>query len=230
MSESQTVTPGLHVVSGMVNIFVLDDEETGVTVIDAGMPGSLSSVMEVLEGIGRKPEDVKHILITHADLDHVGGLHRLVAASGATVVASAESARHIQRRSNPPHLKFPMRLISRVVSLISRRAVPVEHVVADGDTLDLAGGLRVLETPGHTPDHLSFYWERERVLFAGDLLRNTHGLALTPAPITWNTEAAQRSARTVLALQPEVICMGHGDTWRAKDHPEGLEALLASFA
>jgi hypothetical protein len=41
--------------------------------------------------------------------------------------------------------------------------------------------------------------------------------------------AAQRSARAVIALNPVVICVGHGPVWRAEKDPERLAALLASL-
>ncbi|MBN1202008.1 MAG: MBL fold metallo-hydrolase [Anaerolineae bacterium] len=228
--KPQAYAPGVYgLVGGAVNVYILDDADSGVTIIDAGLPLAAGRVLGLIRDIGRKPEDVKHILITHADVDHVGSLKPLVDATGADVVASAESETFIRRRSNPPHIALPMSLLSRAVSLVFRRAVPVNRIVAGSDVLDIAGGIRVIATPGHTPDHVSYFWERERVLFSGDLLNNTDGLRLTPPRITWSMAAAHDSARKVLALNPAVICAGHGDVWLAEKEPERIEALLASL-
>ena len=72
--KPQAIAPGVYCLSGSaVNLFVMDDAESGVTLVDAGMPGSTKRVLALLQAIGRTPVDVKHILITHADMDHVGG-------------------------------------------------------------------------------------------------------------------------------------------------------------
>ena len=101
--------------------------------------------------------------------------------------------------------------------------------MSDGETLSIAGGIQVMVTPGHTPDHVCYFWERERVLFAGDLLNNRAGLTLTPDRITWDMAKAHASAQRVLQLDPALICMGHGQVWRAADDPDRVKNLLASL-
>ncbi|MBN1681774.1 MAG: MBL fold metallo-hydrolase [Anaerolineae bacterium] len=179
MSEApRSYAPGVYgLVGGAVNLYVLDDE-AGVTIIDAGLPGSTKRIVDLLRAIGRSPSDVKHILVTHADIDHVGSLRPLVKATGAPVYASAETQRYIKRRGVPPHVRFPLSLVSRVMVLVIGGGIKDGQVVAGGDRLDIAGGIRVIATPGHTPDHVSYFWERERVLFAGDLLK--HGQRAYP--------------------------------------------------
>lgn len=227
--KPQAFAPGAYGLMGGVNVFVLDDSATGLTIIDAGMPGAASRILQLVQDLGRSPQDVRHILITHADTDHVGGLKPLADATGATVYASAEASQYMMRRCSPPHLRLPFRAFAAVINFFSRRAVPVGHQVSDGELLAIAGGIQVIRTPGHTPDHVSYYWEREKVLFAGDLLNNRSGLKLTPKPITWDKEAARQSARKVLALEPVVIGTGHGPIWRAADDPDRIKTLLAEL-
>jgi glyoxylase-like metal-dependent hydrolase (beta-lactamase superfamily II) len=228
--KPKSYAPGLYGVIGPAsNVYVLEGDASGLTVIDAGMPGYDGRVLSLVRAIGHSPQDVKQILVTHADIDHVGGLKSLVTDTGAAVYASPESAKYIHARRNPPHMRMPMAMVATVVSWLSRRAVPVSHRVSDGERLDLAGGIRVIATPGHTPDHTCYFWDRERVLFAGDLFNHVRSLALTPGRITWNMDAARQSAREVLALDPAVICAGHGPVWLAKDDPNAISALLASL-
>ena len=231
MSEkSQAIAPGVYSLSGSaVNLFVLDDAESGVTIIDAGMPGSTKHILALLHAIGRTPDDVNHILITHADLDHVGSLHGLVKATGAPVYASAPSAQYMQKRQTPPHLKMPFRAITAVMNLFLARALTADHIVSGDQVLDIAGGIRVIDTPGHTPDHVSFFWERERVLFVGDLLRNFGGLTPSPPNITWDMEQVRASTQKIAALDPAVMVFGHGETWTAETDPDGIKNLLVSM-
>jgi glyoxylase-like metal-dependent hydrolase (beta-lactamase superfamily II) len=228
--KPRAYAPGLYGVIGPAsNVYVVEDAASGLTVVDAGMPGYDGRILGLVRDLGYEPQDVKQILVTHADIDHVGGLKSLVTATGAAVYASPESAKYIRTRRNPPHMKMPIAVVATVVSSLSRRAVPVSYRVSDGELFNLAGGIRVIATPGHTPDHTCYFWERERVLFAGDLLNHVRDLALTPGRITWNITAARQSARKVLALDPAVICIGHGPVWLAKDDPNGINALLASL-
>jgi len=219
---------GLYEVLGGSNVFIVDDPASGVTLIDAGLPGTANRVLHQLQAIGRTPPDVKHILITHADFDHVGDLKKLVDATGARVIASALGQTYLQRRTPPPHMHFPLSWLARAVSLVIQKSNKVDQIVSGGEVLPIAGGIRAIATPGHTPDHLSFYWERERVLFAGDLFRyNDHKLTLSPKRITHDQAAVEQSARAVLALEPAVICPGHGQVWTRADAPDQLQAVLA---
>jgi glyoxylase-like metal-dependent hydrolase (beta-lactamase superfamily II) len=225
------ITPGLYgVLSSAVNVFILDDPDSGVTVIDSGLPGSAKRILQSVQELGHTPQDVKQILITHADLDHVGGLSGLVKATGAQVYASAESAQYLRGRRNPPHMKLPVSLLAGLITLLIRRPTQVAHPIQNDEVLTFAGGIHAIRAPGHTPDHTCYFWPRERVLFAGDLFRNGQsGLNFSPAAITDDQAAAQRSAQTVLALDPAVICVGHGGVWRLENDPGRIETILTGI-
>lgn len=226
--QPQTFAPGVYGVMGASNLYILDDAESGVTVIDAGLPGTTRRVMQLLHDIGRTPQDVRHILITHTDLDHVGGLKALVKATGARVYAHAKARTYLQHRRIPPHLHFPHKYLAGSVAFFALKAAEVDQVVEDEEVLAIAGGVRVIATPGHTPDHVSYFWERERVLFAGDLFRHTdEGLSFMRPQVTLDLTAVKQSARRVLALDPAVICPGHGSVWMAAHTPIQTDALWA---
>ncbi len=230
MSEQpQAYAPGLYGLLGAVNVFVVDGGESGVTIVDAGLPGSTKRILKLVEALGRTPHDVRHILITHTDFDHIGGLKALVKATGAAVYASAGSVGYIRRRGNPVHIKPPMSLLTTTLSYLFRAPVEAGQVVEDGQVLPLAGGIRVIRTPGHTSEHTAYFWERERVLFAGDLLNMQHGLSLSPLRITLDVAQIKHSAQAALALDPAVICVGHGPVWQAASDPGGIKTLLAAL-
>ncbi len=227
--QTQPYIPNVYgLVDGPVNAYLLDAGESGLVVIDAGLPGSIRRMLQLIRDIGRTPQDVRHILITHADVDHVGSLKPLVDATGAKVYASQQTASYIQSCQSPPHISFPMIVVVNILNRLFRRAVPVNQIVKDNELLDIAGGIRVLETPGHTPDHISFYWERERVLFAGDLLDNEEQLEVSRRS-TWRREESYRSTHRVLALNPAVIFPGHGHIWREDRDSDQLAQLKDSL-
>jgi glyoxylase-like metal-dependent hydrolase (beta-lactamase superfamily II) len=228
--EPKEIAPGVYgLVGGPVNVYVLDDRESGLVVVDSGLPGWAKRILSLVASIGRKAEDLGRILITHADIDHVGGLGSLVEATGAEVLASAEAALYIRGRRSPPHIGFPMIIPVAMMNFLFRRALPVARELAEGDRLDVLGGLRVISTPGHTPDHLCFFLEREGLLFAGDLFRNVSGLEPFPRN-TWDRRAMAKSLEKAVSLNPLVICPGHGRVWRRVNGMIDLEGMLGAKA
>jgi len=67
-----------------------------LTLVDTGMPGEEENVLRNIKRIGRKPEELNHILITHAHMDHMGSLAAIKKMSGAKVIAGREEIDYIQ--------------------------------------------------------------------------------------------------------------------------------------
>jgi glyoxylase-like metal-dependent hydrolase (beta-lactamase superfamily II) len=89
--------------------------------------------------------------------------------------------------------------------------VGVDEHLEDGERLDIAGGIRVIFTPGHTPGHLSLYLERSKVLIAGDALRAERGSLNGPNPsMTLEMGTALQSLRTLADLDIDTIVCYHG--------------------
>jgi glyoxylase-like metal-dependent hydrolase (beta-lactamase superfamily II) len=89
--------------------------------------------------------------------------------------------------------------------------VGVDEHLEDGERLDIAGGIRVIFTPGHTPGHLSLYLERSKVLIAGDALRAERGSLNGPNPaMTLEMRTALQSLRTLADLEIDTIVCYHG--------------------
>ncbi|MGM0670133.1 MAG: MBL fold metallo-hydrolase, partial [Gemmatimonadota bacterium] len=103
--------------------------------------------------------------------------------------------------------------MARMSRFLSGPSHPVSRILKEGDEI---GGLRVVETPGHTPGHLAFFEEEERVLILGDVLFHRHPITLRKGltePIrlvTWNRRQNLASARKLASLAPRIVCFGHG--------------------
>ncbi len=211
MSELSEIAPGVYwLTKGSVN-FYLCDEPDGLTLVDAGNPNQQELVWQALEQLGKRPSDLIRILITHADADHAGSAAAIQKETGATVIASPATIELLKRGDSPQHLP---RLIQFVVDhfmgypplpeLVLRPCQPDEE-------LPVLGGLRVMATPGHTLDHISYFSPASGILFAGDALNTRQNkLQLTPKRITADMEAAVRSGIKLLACTPAVIACGHG--------------------
>src|SRR5215210_5712511 len=196
-----------------LNLTLIVDEENGNTLVDAGLPDQVEAISAALVEAGIGVRDLRRIIFTHQDLDHVGSGAALVRQSGATVLAHPADAAHIDGSLRP--LKPSPEMLERRPQMreVLERLEPVrvdEHL-ADGDRLDLAGGTRVIFTPGHTPGHLSLYLERPKVLVAGDALTADGGHLNGPnPPLTLDVRAALRSVRRLADLEIDTIVCYHG--------------------
>lgn len=228
----EKVTDGLYeVASTGVNVFLIDDPESGLILIDTGMPWSKGAILKAIAELGKQPSDLKHILLTHADIDHVGCLGALVRETGAQTYAGSATADYAHRKQSPPHVPMVMILLSKL--LFAMMTTPhIDHRLADGEMIDVAGGIQAIHTPGHTPDNFSYYWERGKVLFAADLLNTafSDGLGLSPKMMTHSVGDTITSARKVLMLDPEFICVGHGKFVSAAKQPELIAKLRSEIA
>jgi glyoxylase-like metal-dependent hydrolase (beta-lactamase superfamily II) len=210
------ILPNIHLVpDSRANPYLLIDPD-GLTLIDAGLPGVSRKILAYIASLGFTPKDLKRILITHADFDHVSGLADLQAASGARVYASQIEAAAIltgkpSRGIRPPN-PF-IRILMGAMSLVAKtKPVPTDEILHDGQVLPILGGLTVLETPGHTPGHLSFYAAEAAVLFCGDsiVVFNDGSLRGSRPGLTWDDQAAAASVRSQAALGAHTVCSGHG--------------------
>jgi glyoxylase-like metal-dependent hydrolase (beta-lactamase superfamily II) len=209
------IIPGLHHIPGVVANPYLIVGPDGLTLIDTGLPGSHRRILHYISGLGHRAQDLKRILITHADFDHVGGLAPLKRASGAKVYAHAIEAEAIAAGHASRELKPRNALMSLFFRVTSRlvRAAPlrVDGVLENGQVLPELGGLRVLATPGHTPGHISLYSESAGVLFSGDsIVSSKDGLRGSRGANTWDQAEADNSLKRQAALPVRIICPGHG--------------------
>ena len=198
---------------GFLNLTLILDEQNGNTLVDAGLPGQAEAIGAALTEVGIGVSDLGRIIFTHQDLDHVGSGAALVRQSGAMVFAHPADAAHIDGSLRPlkPSPEMLERRPQMREALERLEPVRVDEHLADGDYLDLAGGTRVIFTPGHTPGHLSLYLERPKVLVAGDALtaEGSHLNGPNP-PLTLDMRAAVRSVRRLADLEIDTIVCYHG--------------------
>ncbi len=150
------IADGVHVLpiprgprgeGGFLNLTLILDEQEGTTLVDAGLPGQEGAIGGALAEVGMGMGDLRRIIFTHQDLDHV----------------------------------------------------------------DLAGGIRVIFTPGHTPGHLSLYLERPKILVAGDALTAEGSHLNGPNPsMTLDVGEATQSVRRLAEMDVETIVCYHG--------------------
>ena len=189
------------------HIYVLDDGGE-VTLIDAGLPNEAATVLAYLERTGRRPEQVKRIVLTHRHGDHAGAVVELAKATGATVYAHEDEA----------------------TALASQEGMPEVKRLADGDVVPVFEGLRAISVPGHTTGHLCFYLPERKVLFTGDALINRGTMTGPVAQYTADIPGAHASLREKIApLEVETLCVAHGDVIKTGASTP-LRAMIAGLS
>lgn len=211
------IAPQIHQINlGYVNAY-LAVEQDGLTLIDTGMPRRQDDILAYVQKIGRAPGDVKRILITHADIDHVGSLAAVQQTTGADVYASEASAALIARGAAPKHNFLIMDLVGKFwkYKRLDKQQI---NILREGDILPILGGLKVLDTPGHTLDHISFFSPETKVAIIGDALA-TRGdkLTISPPLISADSQAAEASGRKLLELGIILFACGHGTPMKDSD-------------
>jgi glyoxylase-like metal-dependent hydrolase (beta-lactamase superfamily II) len=203
------VAPGIRRVTvGPVNAYLVDGED-GVTLVDTGLVGMAGTILRAIAGAGRDPTDVRAILLTHAHLDHAGSAASLSGSTGARVwVHEADAAATRSGRSPMPGPESRW-LAAAVTRMPSPGFAPVAGALTFADAAVLAGGLRAIHTPGHTPGQTAFHLAtRGGVLFTGDALTNLVGIRLGLVNDDW--PAARRSVRRLAELEFATVAFGHG--------------------
>jgi glyoxylase-like metal-dependent hydrolase (beta-lactamase superfamily II) len=201
--------------NSFVNLYLILEVD-GLTLIDAGLAKSGPKVaLEAIAKLGREPKDLKRILFTHSDPDHTGGAAELKQISGSSLQASAHEASMMAQGQpgRPPNNAFVRLVVGMMVPRIPAQTVDV--LLEDGQEIPVLGGLRVINTPGHTPGHISFYSSSSKILFAGDSMRcEKDNLSFGAGPFTWNLETGIQSVRKQAQLEVDLVCCGHGSLVR----------------
>lgn len=231
------LAPSLHRIgSDQVNVYLITDSD-GITVIDAGIPGLWKELVAELESMGRSVADIKGVVLTHADSDHLGFAERLHTDHGVPIYvheSDAAQARGEVEKKNPSWGKVKIGPTLSFLWYAGRRGgmkvIPVTEVqpVRDGDVLDLPGSPRVIHTPGHSPGSIAIYSEAVSALFVGDAMTTRHVLTGAtgpqPAPFTLDVDEAMASLQRWNGVDARWVLPGHGYPWDG-----GVDAAVATI-
>ena len=196
----------------IVNAYLIADTNH-LTIIDTGLPGTTKRIKAALRRIGKDFSDLNMIIITHADGDHVGSLNELRQVSTATFYASLPEAVAIRKGENSRELQprgIEILVYKAVGKLFDKKPGSIDQILQGGEVLPVLEGLQVINTPGHTPGHISLFLPERRILFSGDSIIT--GLTARPSKgsNTWDEEKARQAFELQMALNPKWICGGHG--------------------
>lgn len=205
------IASGVHLVPGLTrgNACLVTAPE--VVLFDCGLPGDGPAVLTYLAKIGLGPQDLRMIVLTHADPGHAGSAPWLRRNSAARIVASPIEATVAAAPATGGNVRALWRLALRMGGR------PPEPFAVDATIgpEDQVAGFAVIPTPGHTPGHLSFFRAEDGVLIAGDAIRVAGRDLLAPAFWASQSEVRARISIARLADLPvRLLIPGHGNPYR----------------
>ncbi|MDQ0656497.1 MBL fold metallo-hydrolase [Paenibacillus sp. W2I17] len=191
----------------LIHPVLLWDEEI-VVLIDTGFPGQYDDLRIALEKIGVPISQLKAVILTHQDVDHIGCLPEILKECGSQVKIYAHEL-------DKPYIEGQLPLL-KDGHLEHPPKGKVDETVTDGQELPFCGGIRVIHTPGHTPGHISLYLMGSKTLIAGDSMYSVDGmLGGIHEPTTLDIETARCSLKKYMELDiTSVVCYHGGLTHR----------------
>jgi glyoxylase-like metal-dependent hydrolase (beta-lactamase superfamily II) len=221
------LAPSLHRLgtSSLVNNYLVADEG-GVTIIDAGLPGYWKELPAELASMGRALDDVKGVVLTHGDTDHVGFAERLRRERGVPVYVHAADADRARGEVKKPNSGWGPVKVRPLVGFLwysglrgGLRVPPLTEVQTfeDGAVLDLPGSPRIVHIPGHTPGSVAVHVPSVDAVMVGDAMTTrsvlTGAVGPRPAPFTLDTAGALSSLPRIEATGARWVLPGHGEAW-----------------
>lgn len=210
--------------------------------IDCGYPDSVPEIENEMNKIGLSLNQLTKIIITHHDHDHIGALREIKEQYPAVeILCSHEEALYItgQRKSLrlqqaeaiqdtlPESEKEGGKQFQSFIASI--RKVDDVTVINTGDILPFCSGIKVVDTKGHMPGHISLYVEKEKTLIAGDaLVVENKKLCMAMPQFVLDTQDAQDSIRNLQNYDIEKIICYHGGLYDS-NVKESLKEIIESF-
>jgi len=208
---------------------VLIRDEDGLTLVDTGMLGQFASLKEALDESGVRLTDIKRILITHQDIDHIGNV--------VLLTKEIPNVKLLVHEIELPYLNGSQPFIKMSPDRVRQMPVPFQEMVQgllqdlphldpiqvlrDGDILPIGGGAEVIHTPGHTPGHICLYLRNSELLLAADELRVAEGALVGPLEsATPDMPLALQSMHKLKGLPIRTVVCYHGGVYEGS--PQAL--------
>ena len=222
-----TYMPERHMWPAPANSFLLEDSK-GVVLIEAGcgFPECWSRLREFLSDNGYAPSDVHTLFLSHAHPDHMGAVPFLLKEASPRVLIHEIEAPYAREpallnlsfdmshitdyyrerldASQPPSID----IISYFENLCPMGAVEATEVIKGGDVLELGGRrFQVVETPGHSPGHVSLFEPEDGTLLTFDLVG---AVVAWYCPSGGGAKSYLSSLSRIEALGARLILPSHG--------------------
>ena len=225
---------------GKVFPYLFVEDQNDLTLIDPSFLSQLPILEDYLIDIGYNIKNVKRIILTHVHMDHSQAANEVKRKSGAKIYSHWIEARYLSH--NPPYsgpptaqetvnklekLGVSMEALTKEYGSFDVEPIMVDEQISDGDTI---GSLKVIHTPGHTPGHISLYYEEDKLLLGADSI-SKHVFGAD----SMYTSVPQVSIDPVTAIVPaqrlskvnfDKLLMAHQDSLLLEGAREAVETLV----
>ena len=161
-----------------------------VILVDGGVTNSLSGIKKAMENAGVPFERLNKIIVTHQDIDHIGGIKSILdELPNVKVLAHEDDKPYIQGEKKLIRLNsnfmnrinaLPIEEREKILDMFENISVKVNMTLTDGEELAYCGGIIVIHTPGHTPGHICLYHKETKTLVVGDAMIVINGQLMGP--------------------------------------------------
>lgn len=187
-----------------INCYLIDD-----VLIDAGVRSSHRIISDALKG-----KTVAAHALTHAHADHQGSSRYICEQFDIPLWCSLQEMPQAETGEATKEYPNQRHIVTRLQKRYwAGRGFNVSRILKERD---MVGSFKVIETPGHSSGHISFFRERDGVLIVGDTLVNMNlvttmpGLHEPPGLFTLDRELNVKSIKKLASLDPRILCFGHG--------------------
>ena len=228
---------------GKVFPYLFVEDGNNLTLIDPAFLSQLPILEDYLQNIGYDIKNIKRIILTHVHVDHSQAANEVKRKSGAKIYSHWIEARYLAH--NPPYMGPPstQETIEKLEKLgVSRGSlskeygslevepISVDEQVSDGDMI---GSLKVIHTPGHTPGHISLYYEKDKLLLGADSIYKkvfgSEGMYISAPQVSMDPTTAIVSAQRLSKVNFDKLLMAHQDSPLLEGARDAVEKLVAEY-
>jgi glyoxylase-like metal-dependent hydrolase (beta-lactamase superfamily II) len=243
------VAAGVHRVADSFTNWYLIEADDGLTIVDCGVPASWTSLHEALRALGRTPDEVGAVVLTHAHFDHVGFAERArrelqvpVYVHTNDVPLTMHPWRYDHERARSGYFATQPKALPIVAAFLRNRAFwppPIGEVTRyenDAGALPVPGQPRVVPTPGHTLGHCALHLPDRDTVLTGDAIvtldpyTGRTGPRLVARAATVDSERNRASLDALASTGARVVLTGHGEPWTGGADAAVAMALAAPVA
>lgn len=227
--EMLEISSNIMGIASVINPTLIWDNNA-VILVDTGYQGQLSEIRKEIENVGLAFEKLNMVILTHHDIDHIGGLSSIVKelSNSVEVLAHEEEVAYIQGEKCPikvAQLEGNLNILPEEMKEIYIKLkrgyenckTKIDKRLSHCDELPYCGGITVIYTPGHTVGHICLYLKQSKILIAGDALSVEEGkLVKIPAAVNYDEELSRKSLKKLTEYDIETVICYHGGVYKDK--------------